>query len=197
MTDAKSWHRHLSLADQDKYTGARYLLKVATALLALYKRDLRALPSCREHGPGHEDVSLRVHLLLRDKSRTALDDPADLSHPARRAARFPRTQNVHTRYHYLLALVDYRLACLRFTTGLPAVDDLYYRKPDKIPQRIMLAEPEKFRVQLRAFDRSCRMLERHARHLDGLLKCSWRTEEALTRRQRCAAIAAACDTAKV
>lgn len=191
--EANSWCQHLSVVNQDDRDEARQFLKAATLLRALEARDLAAVATCVDNGCGRErHYELRGQLLMRDNSLDPLHDPADHSHPARKLAATTREQDVHTRYDNLLALVDYRLACLRFTAGMPAVDDLYYRQPDALPERITLAEPATFQQQLQSFDFSWRMLQRLARRLDTLLQCDYRTQEAHSRRQRRDALAAAC-----
>lgn len=190
--DAESWWRHLSVTNQDKYEEARRMLKAATLILALEAGNFAAVAACVDNGCGWNWFELRGQLLLRGRSLDPLHDPIDSSHPARKLAAPERKQDVHDRYDNLLALVDYRLACLRYAAGLPAVDDLYYRQPDVLPPRITPTDPEKFRMQKRSFDFTCHLLQRHARRIDALLECDWRTHEVNTRRQRAEAIATAC-----
>lgn len=192
--EASTWQRHLSRTRQQFLEQARQFLKAASAHSALYDGDSMALRTCLTNGCGYRPLEARAHLLLRGDSFEPLHDPLDPAHPAREAVRPERTQNVHDRYDNLLALVDYRLACIRVATGLPAVEDLYYNRPDVIPDRIQPAAPQRLATALRSFEISWRLLRRHAMRLDELLQCNWRTQEVKARRQRRDAIAQACRT---
>jgi len=189
--DAEIWRDRLTMTDQDEWEDARQRLKAATFLLALEVRDDAGIEMCVNSGCGGDHYELRGQLFLRGASLDGLHDPGDLSHPTRKLAVLKRTQDVHKRYTCVLGLVDYRLACLRFTAGLPAADDLYYRRPDVIPKRLKLAEPAKFQRQLRGFLLTWHLLLRHAKRIDTLLECDWRTQEATARRKRAESIAAA------
>jgi len=167
-------------------------LKATSLLVALEAGDAAAVRACVENGCVGDEFELRGRLFLRGASTDLIDDPSDPTHPGRKLAVLKRDEDVHNRFDNLRALVDYRLACLRFTAGLRAVDDLYYRKPDVLPNSITLNDPEKFKHQLHLFGISWRLLDRHARRIDGLLECDWRTHEALSRRQRRDAIVAVC-----
>lgn len=191
--EARSWRDHLSRTEQNEWEDARIRLKALVLFVALNSLDQDRVTRCCNSGCGSSRDDMRAHLFLRGASFDSFHDPATPSHPARKLAKPKRTENVHRRYDNLLALVDYRLACLRFTAGLPSVDDLYYRKPDAAPH-ISLDAPakEQFRRQVRLFDISWGFLNRHAGWLDGLLECDWRTKEAESRRQRRDAIVVAC-----
>jgi hypothetical protein len=160
------------------------------SLLALLTHDHSALMDCREAGFDDSTIEARVHIALRGSSREALDDPVDPFHPARAALR-KRPLNVHNQYHYRLAVVDFHLAGLRYLTGLPALDDLYYRHPDAIPTHLSVVDRSSFATRLTHFQKSWRRLDTHARWLDGLLQSTYRTEEAESRLKRCKAIAQA------
>lgn len=189
--DAAAWQEHLARTDQE-FAESRLRLQHAKALRALAANDNAALQDCLVEGCGDREAELRARLLYRGAAQDALHDPADTAHPARKLARLVRSEDMHDRYDQALALVDYRLACLRFTVGLPAVDDYYYRRPDSIPARISLAAPEIFRKQVRSFDVSWHQCRRLALRLDELLQCDWRTQETAARQDRRDAIVRAC-----
>jgi hypothetical protein len=184
-SETKSWLKHLSVTEQDKYEFARRSLRAGTLLLALETGDRDAVAECVYNGCGWDHFELRGHLFLRGASLDDLHDPAEPSHPARRRAAIRRVQSVHERYEKMLALVDYRLACLRFSAGLPAVDDLYYRRPDAISRKLKVGDQQKFQRQLRGFHLSWHLLLRNARSIDVLLGCNWRTAETASRLKRC------------
>ena len=187
--DAESWQNHLSLTDQSEWEDARARLKAANFLLALEAGDDARIVECLDNGCGGDHYELRGQLFMRRKLLGEMHDPADISHPTRKLAKLRRTEDVHKRYKQLLALVDYRLACIRFTAGLPAVDDLYYRRSDVIPKRLKVTDWTKFQRQLYRFHFSWRLLLCYARRIDTLLDCNWRIKEAESRFQRCQAIA--------
>lgn len=189
--EARSWLQHLAATDQGRFEEARQHLRALRILLALFDGDRSAIAESLEAGASWPGFDLRGHLFRRAASFDPLDDPADKSHPARKLAQFERKQDVHERYVNLLALTDYRLACLRFTAGLPAVDDLYYQQPDVIPSKLTVADPAKLECQLRHFRFSWHLLRRHARRIDALLECDWRSREVASRWDRAEAIAAA------
>jgi len=190
-TDAAAWQSHLAKYQQE-WEYARRALKSSRLHQALAANDAAAARTCLDAGCGDQSTELRAHLLGRGAAQEALHDPADSSHPARKLAALGRSENMHKRYDNALALTDYRLACLRFTAGLPAIDDFYYRRPELIPARIVPSSAETFRRQVRAFDVSWQQCRRLAERLDGLLQCNWRTQETSARRDRRDAIVAAC-----
>lgn len=189
--DAAAWQSHL-----EKYQRGRGFMlndvKSHKLCRALAANDDAVARACREDGCGGHREELRAHLLGRGTAQNALHDPADSSHPSRKLAALVRNENMHERYNNALALTDYRLACLRFTAGLPAVDDFYYRRPDYIPVRITPASDEVFQRQVRSFDVSWQQCRRLAERLDGLLQCDWRMQETAARRERRDAIVAMC-----
>ncbi len=188
--EADSWLRHLSLTQQD-WKESRQMLKAGRLLCALHAGDRDGAAACIDDGCGWRQYELRGRLFAAGAASDPLYDPSDHSHPARGLATPERTQSVHVRYDNVLALVDYRLACLRFGAGLPAADDLYYRNVENVPTHIMVVDPIKFQQQLRSFHVSWSLLAQRGRHLDILLECDWRTREANTRLLRAKAIAAA------
>ena len=190
--EAESWWQHLSMTHQHEYEEARVMLKEASLLLALEAGDRTAVAECVEKGCGSKVFELRGQLFMRGDSLDPLHDPSDPSHPARALAKLERVEIAQNRFENVLALVDYRLACIRYTAGLPALDDLYYRIPDLLPRRIMPADPIKLHHQVQLFGISWRLLKGHAQRMDELLDCDYRTKEAEARRQRCDAIVGVC-----
>ena len=193
IDEARAWRDHLARTNQDTWAEARQYLLQVDAGIALFTMDSAALDQCRDAGFGEDsELECRVLLALRGTSREAHDDPARArlrdSHPARVALRSRVSQNVRDRYDRRLTVVDYWLACLRYDTGLPATDDFYLQKPDKIPLRLTPSDPAAFADHLLRFRRAWKRLDRHARWLDGLLECDWRTKEAESRIHRCEAI---------
>jgi hypothetical protein len=157
------------------------------ACISLYTLDAGALTECLERGCGSVLMETRVRLALLNSGN---DDPTKPIHPARNLLRrrLKRSRNVHSQHSYLLTLVDYYLACLRFAAGQRGLDDLFYQQPDefRVPDRRI--DEILFLDLLRRFDRHWRCLELHARWLDGLLQCDFRTKNAQRRRERCKAI---------
>jgi len=190
--EAESWWKHLSVTDQDSWNKGE-MLKSTSLWLALEAGSLDAAQNCVENGCGHPVGELRGRLFLRGDALDPIHDPSDLTHPANKFALFERKESVHVRYYQVLALVDYRLACLRFTVGMPAVDDLYYRQPDFIPPSLKISDSNKPRQQLRSFRFTWHLLWRLAKRLDALLECDWRTKETVSRWNRAKAIATACN----
>jgi len=193
--EAGDWIQHLGESGRDNAWGLRDIRQSA-ARAALFDGNLEALANCRFEPSETSGVGARVELRLRDAATDSIHDPADPLHPARKLTFYRREQEVHDRYDRLLTLVDYRLACLRFTAALPAVDDLYYHPPEALRSRLVPADPVKFQKQLRSFDFSWHLLMRLAKRLDGLMQCDWRTREAEERARRCAAIVAVCKLPK-
>ncbi len=187
LSEAQAWRNQLAHADQDTFLSARRRLQRIDTQLALYRGDLTDLGECRDAGCGSSaSLEARTHLALRGTSQAPHDDPCDSFHPARASLR-KRPENrrsVHVLYNYRLVVVDYWLAALRFVAALPAVDDLYYEYPDVIPVRIEVADRASFAERLQRFDQAWHRLDQHARRLDGLLECDWRTKEAESRRKR-------------
>jgi hypothetical protein len=186
ISEARAWRTQLAHTDQVEWAEARWKLQRLDALLALFTTDPAALAECRDTGCGGTLLEARVHLALRGTSQQPHDDPCDPFHPARALLRKrpEGPENVHNCYYYRLAVVDYHLASLRYAAALPAADDRYYQRPDMIPARIHIADPQSFNDRLRRFDLAWRRLDQHARWLDGLLQCDFRTKKAESRRQR-------------
>src|SRR5216684_2378039 len=182
--EARAWRDHLAHLGGSE-PSALEELRATNSLLALFAQDCSALAECREEGCEYKEIEARVHLALRGASKESLDDPFTRFHPARAALRNRPSRNVQTQYDYRLAVVDYHLASLRYVTGLPAVDDLYYQQPDVVPSRLFVADRASFASRLKHFHRSWRRLDKHARWLDGLLKCDYRARESESRLLRC------------
>ena len=119
-------------------------------------------------------------------------DPAKSWHPARVACRQPLQSplNIHHRYEHNLLVLDYRLACLRFASGLAPVDDQYGDAPERpldvIPSPDATARLGKARAALA-------VARWHAARLDGMLECDWRGVEVDRRAAWIEAIAEALD----
>lgn len=72
-------------------------------------------------------AALGVRVLLLDST---LGDPQKPDHPARYQLCHPPVVEweADERFHRALLVVDYRLACLRFSLGLSPAEDLFYRQ---------------------------------------------------------------------
>ena len=169
----------------------RISLQRLDSKLALFSGNREALEESFANGPGSPTLGSRISILLRGSNPTAMLDPYDPFHPGRveLRTRLETPKDVHDQYDYRLAVVDYHLNSIRFAARLPAVDDLYYQKPDIIPTKIRLADVASFRERGRRFHRAWRRLNKHSRWVDGLLQCNWRTNEAQSRLDRCNRIA--------
>lgn len=144
----------------------------------------------RERGPGVREAMSRVHLL-----DSSAGDPAADVHPTYGELRHPleARQDVHSRYAAHLLHLDYRLACLRYAAGVPAVDDLYYRWPQQVPtDPIAVADLSQLRHRLHKASIAARCVLRYARRLDMLLECDYRQNEVRARWARIAEIALVC-----
>jgi tetratricopeptide (TPR) repeat protein len=183
--DAQAWRSHLAETEQVEWAGARQQLKEVNAHFALYTGDRAALLESLEAGCGRNDLETRVRIMLRGRSCDPRDDPSERFHPTRALLRKrpERSKDVHDRYTYRLTVVDYHLASLRFAAGGAAIEDYYYQLVD-LPPCAKIGDPQGFAKRLRAFDRAYSRLERHARWLDGLLQCDYRTKEATCRHER-------------
>jgi hypothetical protein len=164
-------------------SGALALARARGAAMADLRQLLRRL---QDDFHGIEDQwtgnSLRHDQLYVWLADAAHGDPAKRWHPARAACRLERRGglDVHREYKQRMGLLDYRLACLRFVVGLPAVDEQHVAPPSG-PLCIVLGGEYRRRAQRcwAALTRAAR----HAARLDGMLECSWRTEE-VARRER-------------
>ncbi|MCU0755370.1 MAG: hypothetical protein MUE46_09640 [Xanthomonadales bacterium] len=187
--EAHGWLDRLRLcADRHDARIGRWEMTLACALHAA---DAAAVREALEAGVVRNHWELRARLYLRGESRDPLDDPADHAHPARRLARPAREQRLDRRYEALRAVVDYRLGCLRYTAGLPAVDDLFYQQ-DRVTHPPVDVDRERLTAQLRGFRVSWHQLRRLAAYLDALVESAWRRGEGRARWERAAAIADAC-----
>jgi hypothetical protein len=121
-------------------------------------------------------------------------DPAADAHPAYAEIRRPLglRQSVDGRYGAHLLHLDYRLACLRYAAGVPAVDDFYYQQPQQVPARPAVADREQIRRRLHKARTAARSAMRYAHHLDTLLECGFRQAEVRARGERIAEIGQAC-----
>ncbi|MFT5328713.1 MAG: hypothetical protein ACI8P0_006628 [Planctomycetaceae bacterium] len=128
---------------------------------------------------------VRVHMLNPDGG-----DPADRSHPARQALtrRLNNRWSIHARFDCRLLFLDYRLAALRFAAGIEAVDDLYYTKPQQVPDRITPLDRKVFTKRLQKARAALGWALAYARKLDTGLECDWRQAAVNQRRDRIAQI---------
>lgn len=123
------------------------------------------------------DAELRVSL-----ADPACGDPAQPWHPARVIcrARLATPLNIHHRYTWHLHVLDYRLACVRYGLGLPAVDE-EHQGPPEAPLTVTPGVDHRRSLQ-RAEVALFRVI-RFAARLDGMLVCAWRMAE-VARRER-------------
>ncbi len=134
----------------------------------------------REVSDELRELTVRVHLINHKA------DPADRFNPAYVALcrRLLSRNNVHKYFEGRLLFLDYRLATLRFITGIPPVDDLYYCYPQSQAQS---ATPERFeliRNRLLRVRQAVRWALVYARYVDQMLECDWRQQEVQKRVER-------------
>lgn len=134
------------------------------------------------------ELFARTHLLDPNAG-----DPAADFHPSRAELRqrFRHRQDVHFRYETHLLYLDYFLACLRYTAGVPATDDSFYCQPQQVPPHLTPSDSDQFQCRLRKARASFRSTLSYARHLDNLLECDWRQREVQARSERIEEIARA------
>lgn len=137
---------------------------------------------------GVREFTARIHLL-----DPYAGDPAADFHPSRGELRRPlkERQDVHSRYDAHLLHLDYRLACLRYEAGVPAVDDFYYYQPQQVPAHLAPADLNQFQRRLHKARAAAGSTLCYARYLDTLLKCDYRQREVQARRERIEEIAQA------
>ncbi len=124
-------------------------------------------------------------------------DPLRPSHPAHQYLRRRRSSlwDLHTNYERRRLLLDYRLAALRHTAGISAVDDRYYTNPQQLPPSLSLADQDAFACRLHKARAALRWTRALARHLDEMLECDWRQKELDERQERIDEIAGASSVA--
>jgi hypothetical protein len=133
-----------------------------------------------------EFLVLKAWLLDSD-----LGDPCDLAHPSREglSRRSPSDQGLSDIYDRAVAVLCYRLACLRYSVGVPPVDDVYYQKPQRFPDGQCLSDADEVRRRLYKARVAVRWAMRWAVHLDALLECDWRQLEVQAHSERIEEIA--------
>lgn len=200
FTECREWHAALrqwkGSASADRYIAESELcLALAEGQPLATLRELLRIYIDRASDVQRDDTAdilrnaiVRVHLLDLDAG-----DPAGESHPSRAEFRSVpmMRQDVHRRYDRHLRCLDYRLACLRFSAGVPPAEDAYYRNPQRVPVSLTAAQPEEFRQRLRKARLAVKTTLRYALHLDNLLECNWRQVEIQARSERIKEIARA------
>jgi len=123
-------------------------------------------------------------------------DPAHSGHPTRRTLpRLPDSrENVHDVFDYVRAILDYRLACLRFSANVPPVDDEYHEAPPLPPLRI--TDQQDFLRRLKRARIVLAAARRRARAIDIAFECNWRQQDIDRRARAIEAIAHAYAHAK-
>jgi len=87
-------------------------------------------------------------------------------------------------YERRLLLVDYRLAVVRYAVGIPPVDDLWYTRPQTLPDTMSRLDRDDFQKRVFHTRRALRRAMIYAEYLDGCWECSWRQEEIRGREER-------------
>nr|VFJ64905.1 MAG: Tetratricopeptide repeat-containing protein [Candidatus Kentron sp. FW] len=130
-------------------------------------------------------------------ARVALLDPANgdplaRGHPARQllTRRVSNRKDVHEQYSRRVLLVDFRLAALRFWAGMAPAEDLYYQRPQRLPESSpgvltpTRGNEEEFRRRQQRALAACDRADGYGKWLDGLLECDWRQRQIRERRAR-------------
>jgi hypothetical protein len=158
-------------------------------LLREFRNNNRKLDDFNSAG-AQRDAEIRASLADR-----ACGDPAKSWHPARRACRTRLTAplNIHHRYAWYLHVLDYRLASLRYSLDLPAVDEEHV-SPPAAALRVTAGADSRRRLQRArvALTRATRL----AAQLDGMLQCGWRIAELARRQSWLRSMSEACDAAQ-
>jgi len=164
---------HLALAEGQPFANFLPHLRTYT--------DRAASQQCDDVNDEVREATARCHLL-----DPCSGDPAADFHPSRDELRRPSKdrQNVHSRYADHLLHLDYRIACLRHTANVPAVDDLYYNKAQQVPAHLTPVNPDQFRHRLHKARAAVQSIRRYARHLDILLECDYRQREVQAHSER-------------
>lgn len=118
-------------------------------------------------------------------------DPDTRDHPARRIlARAPaRRDDLRTVFNYALAVLDYRLAGLRFAVGLPSNDDHWH--PSEVPTALRLVDRKDAERRLARAHIAVQGARRRAVHLDHAFECDWRQTDVAKRTRAIEAISEA------
>jgi hypothetical protein len=121
----------------------------------------------------------------------AAGDPAMRDHPARRIlARSPATRdNLTTLFEYALAVLDYRVASLRFAVGLPSWDDQWHVAEP--PRALELVDWRGIERRLARARTAAQGVMRRAAYLDRAFECDWRQADVAKRIRAIEAISAA------
>lgn len=112
-------------------------------------------------------------------------DPNDRAHTAYRTLvkLLPLVirRDILSVFGFLLLVLDYRLACLRYTAGLEPNDDEWSKAPK--PTRLFIRDKALFDKCLIRARRSADLLMQRAEQLDRALQCHYRVEK-IEKRQR-------------
>jgi len=202
LSACRDWMTSMSGYEPERASNAVWQAELALRLALSAKRPvhevgklLRAFVDCsavvQDQATADEvrDLTVRVHLL-----DLAGGDPIALPHPSRQELRRRLASKYHTGYRYgaRLLLLDYRLACLRFATGVSAVDDLYYRRRQRAPVNVATINEPDSASRLRKARTTAQWTLRYAQKLDTMLNCDWREKEVRTRILRIEQIAKWC-----
>lgn len=200
LTECREWHAALNRwkgsATADRYIAELELrLALAEGQPLAKLRELLRIYIDRASDVQRDDTAdilrdaiVSVYLLDLDAG-----DPAGESHPSR--AEFRRLpmmrQNVHIRYDWRLRCLNYRLACLRFSAGVPPTEDDYYRNPQRVPVSLTAAQRAACQQRLCKARIAVKTALRYALHLDNLLECNCRQLAVQGRSERIEEIARA------
>jgi tetratricopeptide (TPR) repeat protein len=121
-------------------------------------------------------MAIRVRALLL---QTNLGDPTAPRHPARYrlAQRIPGKPDVYMVYERRRLLVDYRLAAVRYVVGMQPVDDLWYTRPQTLPETMPTFDRDDFQKRVLQTRRAGLRAMAQAEYLDECFECSWRQSE--------------------
>ncbi len=149
-----------------------------------HARDMEDTASGLQNSDEERSVlALRVRTLLLDPSR---GDPLNARHPARRrlATRLSGKPEMETFYERRLLFGDYRLSALRWLVDIPPVDDLYYTRPQDVPDRIEVTDRSELQRRVTHVRRAYRSALIRAADLDERWECDWRQKQVKGRLER-------------
>jgi tetratricopeptide (TPR) repeat protein len=137
----------------------------------------------RDFSDKAQNIDVReIEMNLRiAESRISLLDPdgGDPGGPLHSARITPRNQlknplDVHDRYYRALLVLDIRIAALRFTFGLPPVDDEYFDSRPLSGRQGNRVHASDVTSRRRKAKGAWRIARRHATNIDIMLGCNWR-----------------------
>lgn len=155
-----------------KFTLARTQGQAFTQLKSLHMDIDNINPYLDEGKTSRREAQFYLALLNPDGG-----DPNHKAHPSRRLLLWSHTiiEQRFEVFYYLILVLDYRLACLRYIAGLPPHDDEWreFVKPDAIN----IEDKVEFARRLKKVQTVATSTIKRAKLLDKILQCSYRTEK--------------------